>query len=189
MTSNYDICPQFLWVPSYSSRDWNVILACRKIVFLIYHTGVLWWEINLLKSPTVSIVCFKWVWIDRKLQENKKRGIGQCPIYFRTLYFPVRKHAQLGTNVDTWVKIWNHAWDHPGSCRSQINFKPRMNTDHFKLVLKRYNSHRGRASFQSLSISASPLIEVQSPLGFATMGLAANLGLATSRALTDSVSA
>ena len=96
--------------------------------------------------------------------------------------------GKMYTNVDTWVKIWNHAWDHPGSCRSQINFKPRMNTDRLKLVLKRYNSHRGRASFQSLSISASPLIEVQSPLGFATMGLAANLGLATSRALTDSVS-
>ena len=60
-----------------------------------------------------------------------------------------------------------------------------MNTDRLKLVLKSHNSHRGRASFQSLSISASPLIEVQSPLGFATRGLAANLGLATSTAVTD----
>ena len=53
-----------------------------------------------------------------------------------------------------------HVWDHHGGCSSRINFKLGINTDHLKLVLKRYNSHRGRASLRSLSISTSRVIEV-----------------------------
>ena len=53
-----------------------------------------------------------------------------------------------------------HVWDNHGGCKSRIDFKLRINTDHFKLILKRYNSHRGRALLRSLSISTSPVIEV-----------------------------
>ena len=60
-----------------------------------------------------------------------------------------------------WIKaICNHIQDHHGGCSSQIDFKLRINTDHFKPVLKRHNSHRGRAQIQSLSVTTSPLIEV-----------------------------
>ena len=53
-----------------------------------------------------------------------------------------------------------HVWDNHGGCKSRIDFKLRINTDHFKLILKRYNSHRGRALLRSLSISTSPVIKV-----------------------------
>ena len=53
-----------------------------------------------------------------------------------------------------------HVWDNHGGCKSRIDFKLRINTDHFKLILKRYNSHRGRALLRSLSISTLPVIEV-----------------------------
>ena len=38
---------------------------------------------------------------------------------------------------------------------TEVRHTGQFNTVHFKLVLKRYNSHRGRASLRSLSISTS----------------------------------
>ena len=56
--------------------------------------------------------------------------------------------------------IWNHIQDHHCDCSSRIDFKLRIDIDHFKLILKSYNSHRGRAQLQSLSVTTSLLIEV-----------------------------
>ena len=81
--------------------------------------------------------------------ENKRRGIGQCPIIFRAPYFSVKKQGTFATNVETWVKIWNHVWNHHRGCRSRISFKLRMNTNHFKLVLKRHDSRRGELHYRA----------------------------------------
>ena len=90
-------------------------------------------------------------------QEKRYRLI---PDIFITPYFFAKKHATFAINRDLNKKSHVNIWDHHLGCSSRIDFKLRINTDHFKLVLKRYNSHRGRASLRSLSISTSRVIEV-----------------------------
>ena len=60
---------------------------------------------------------------------NKRRGFGQCPIFFRAPYFSAKKHDAFATIMETWLKIHITLGTTPGC----VDFKFRRNTDHFKL--------------------------------------------------------
>ena len=86
-----------------------------------------------------------------------KYGVGVIATIFLLNLLLVKLSEKSSTTTDFRGKNQKDM-SHDGS--SQIYFKLCRNTDHFKLVLKRYKSQRRRAYLQSLSVTTSSLIEV-----------------------------
>ena len=83
-----------------------------------------------------------------------KYGVGVIATIFLLNLLLVKLSEKSSTKTDFRGKNQKDM-SHDGS--SQIYFKLCRNTDHFKLVLKRYNSLRGRALLKRLSITMSRL--------------------------------
>ena len=93
------------------------------------------------------------------LQKDRYRSM---PDNFQSTLFFHKKACNICYKRGDFIKTLKLHFGHHGGCSSQIYFKLCRNTDHFKLVLKRYNCLRGRVLLKKLSNTMSPLIEVSS---------------------------